>query len=112
MRWLVLSLYFGCLLVLSAYGAHRWYLLWLYRRHRGDGATPLRRFEELPRLTVQLPLYNEMYVAERLIDAICALDYPRERLEREFHHPRFVAEMTRRLKFDRMHANRFLDSQM
>ncbi len=81
MRWFVLSLYFGCLLVLSAYGAHRWYLLWLYRRHRRDDATPARRFDPLPRLTVQLPLYNEMYVAERLIDAVCALDYPRDRLE-------------------------------
>jgi len=80
-RWTVLTVYFGCLLVLSAYGAHRWYLLWLYRRHRRDGATPLRRFDSLPRLTVQLPLYNEMYVAERLIDAVCALDYPRDLLE-------------------------------
>lgn len=81
MRWFVLSLYFGCLLVLSAYGAHRWYLLWLYRRHRADRATPLRRFERLPHLTVQLPIYNEMYVAGRLIDAVCALDYPQDRLE-------------------------------
>ncbi len=81
MRWLVLSAYFGCLLVLSAYGAHRWYLLWLYRRHRRDPATPAHRFERLPRLTVQLPLFNELYVAERLIDAVCALDYPLDRLE-------------------------------
>ena len=81
MRWLVLSLYFGCLLVLSAYGAHRWYLLWLYRRHRRDDLAPRQAFEELPRLTVQLPLFNEMYVAERLIDAVCELDYPADRLE-------------------------------
>jgi len=80
-RWVILSMYFGCLVVLSAYGAHRWYLLWQYWRHRRDDATPKRRFEQLPRLTVQLPLYNEMYVAERLIDAVCELDYPRERLE-------------------------------
>ena len=44
-------------------------------------ANGVRRFERLPRLTVQLPLYNEMYVAERLIDAVCTLDYPRDRLE-------------------------------
>ena len=81
MHWIVLPLYFGCLAVLSAYGAHRWYLLWLYRRHRRDDTEPKNRFERLPRLTVQLPLYNEMYVAERLIDAVCALDYPRDRLE-------------------------------
>jgi len=80
-RWLILSAYFGCLFVLSVYGAHRWYLLWLYRRHRRDEAKPRQRFEQLPRLTVQLPLFNEIYVAERLIDSICALDYPRDRLE-------------------------------
>ncbi len=67
--------------MLSAYGAHRWYLLWLYRRHRADRATPLQRFKRLPHLTVQLPIYNEMYVAGRLIDAVCALDYPKDRLE-------------------------------
>ena len=60
MRWVVLSLYFGCLAVLSLYGAHRWYLLWLYRKHRRAAARPAGTFDELPRLTVQLPLYNEL----------------------------------------------------
>ena len=36
---------------------------------------------DLPRVTVQLPIYNELYVSERLITAACALDYPRERLQ-------------------------------
>jgi len=80
-RWGVLCLYFGSLLGMTVYGCHRWYLVWLYLRHRRETTRPRERFEELPRLTVQLPLYNEMYVAERLIDAVCALDYPRERLE-------------------------------
>jgi cellulose synthase/poly-beta-1,6-N-acetylglucosamine synthase-like glycosyltransferase len=80
-RWTVLSLYFGSLTVMTLYGFHRWYLVWLYLRHRRNPARPATRFTELPRLTVQLPLYNEMYVAERLIDAVCAIDYPRESLE-------------------------------
>ena len=80
-RWGVVALYFGVLSVLSLYGAHRWYLIWLYHRHRNDRAKPQQRFDELPPLTVQLPLFNEMYVARRLIDAVCALDYPRDRLE-------------------------------
>jgi cellulose synthase/poly-beta-1,6-N-acetylglucosamine synthase-like glycosyltransferase len=80
-RWSVLSIYFGCLAVLSLYGAHRWYLLWLYRRHKNAAPEPKQQFETLPLLTVQLPIYNEMYVAERLIDAVCALDYPPDRLE-------------------------------
>ena len=37
--------------------------------------------ESLPRVTVQLPIYNEMYVADRLIDAVCEMDYPRDLLE-------------------------------
>jgi len=80
-RWSVLGAYFSILLVLTAYGVHRWYLIWLLYKHRGDGHRPPARFERLPRLTVQLPLFNEMYVAERLIDSVCALDYPRDRLE-------------------------------
>jgi cellulose synthase/poly-beta-1,6-N-acetylglucosamine synthase-like glycosyltransferase len=81
LRWAVLGLYFGCLGVLTLYGLHRWYLVSLYLRHRHEPRLPARRFPVAPVLTVQLPLYNEMYVAERLIDGICALDYPRERLE-------------------------------
>ena len=81
LRWSVVSLYFGVLLVLSCYGAHRWYLIWLFHRHRRDGFRPAGRFDQPPLLTVQLPLYNEMYVASRLIDSICALDYPKDRLE-------------------------------
>src|SRR5262245_44943912 len=42
---------------------------------------PVHRFAELPSVTIQLPLYNEMYVVDRLVDAVCAIDYPRELLE-------------------------------
>ena len=79
--WSVLAPYLGCLLVLSAYGLHRWHLLRLYRWYRGPDPKPGDRFERLPRLTVQLPLYNEVHVAGRAIRALCALDYPRDRLE-------------------------------
>src|SRR5262245_66683353 len=42
---------------------------------------PVHRFAELPSVTIQLPIYNEMYVVDRLVDAVCAIDYPRELLE-------------------------------
>ena len=77
----VLAVYFACLLVLACYGAHRWYLLGLWLRHRHARAPEPERFDELPTLTVQLPVYNELHVVERLIDAVAALDYPRDRLE-------------------------------
>ena len=67
--------------VLSLYGAHRLLLVidFLRTRRRGPKLPPAPA--EWPLVTVQLPLYNEMYVASRLIDAVAALDYPRDRLE-------------------------------
>src|SRR4029079_14847423 len=62
---------------------HRYYLVYLYMKHRDKapcGPVPALP-AELARVTIQLPIYNEMYVADRLIDAVCEMDYPRERLE-------------------------------
>ncbi len=80
-RTIVLTLYFGVLAVLTLYAAHRWYLLWLFARHRDDAPQPRARFLEPPTLTVQVPLFNEMYVARRVIEAVAALDWPGDRLE-------------------------------
>jgi cellulose synthase/poly-beta-1,6-N-acetylglucosamine synthase-like glycosyltransferase len=81
LRTAVLGLYFGVLAVLTLYGAHRWYLLWLYARHRHRAPRPRDRFDDAPALTVQIPLYNEMYVARRAIESVAALDWPKDRLE-------------------------------
>jgi cellulose synthase/poly-beta-1,6-N-acetylglucosamine synthase-like glycosyltransferase len=80
-RSAVLALYFGVLGVLTLYGAHRWYLLWLYRRHRGDVPRPRARFATPPRLTVQVPLYNEVHVARRVIEAVAGFDWPPDLLD-------------------------------
>lgn len=77
----VIAVYMAVLAVLGLYGGHRGLLLYLYWRHRKDATKPPAQFEELPVVTVQLPMYNEMYVAERLLDAVAAIDYPRDRLE-------------------------------
>ncbi len=69
------------LLGLSAYGLQRYSILYLYLRHRKDRIEPARKFEKLPVITVQLPVYNEIHVAGRLLDAVAALDYPRHLLE-------------------------------
>jgi cellulose synthase/poly-beta-1,6-N-acetylglucosamine synthase-like glycosyltransferase len=74
-------LYFVVLIGLSAYGIHRYLMIYLYFKHRRENPKPASAFSTLPTVTVQLPLFNEMYVAERLIDACAALDYPREKLE-------------------------------
>ena len=80
---LILVLYFFVLSILAIYGWHRYYLIRLYTRNRdnvpADLPPPARK--DLPQVTIQLPIYNEMYVADRLIDTVCEMDYPRELLE-------------------------------
>jgi len=78
---LLLTAYFAVLLALSILGMHRYLMVFLYYRNRNRQPVLVGRFEELPKVTVQLPVYNELYVVERLIDAVCALDYPSDRLE-------------------------------
>src|SRR5581483_1086159 len=78
---LTLATYFFVLIILAVYGWHRYYLVYLYMRHRDREPRPGPALNPLPTVTIQLPLYNEMYVADRLIEAVCAIDYPRELLE-------------------------------
>ncbi len=77
----ILTAYFLVLSVLAVYGLHRYHLVHLYFKHRNRVAEPAARFESLPTVTVQLPVFNERYVVGRLIDAVCRLDYPRSQLE-------------------------------
>ncbi|MEQ1758709.1 MAG: cellulose synthase family protein [Vicinamibacterales bacterium] len=78
---LVLATYFFILVILAVYGWHRYYLVYLYMKNKDVRPVPAGPMEKLPVVTVQLPIYNEMYVADRLIDAVCEIDYPRELLE-------------------------------
>ena len=77
----ILFTYYAVLAVLSIYGTHRYVLVYLYYRHKHRRHEPTERFEEPPEVTVQLPIFNEATVVERLIDAVCAIDYPREKLD-------------------------------
>ena len=78
---LILVLYFFVLSILAIYGWHRYYLVYLYTKNKDRTPRPLPELTNLPRVTVQLPIFNEMYVADRLIDAVCEIDYPRDLLE-------------------------------
>src|SRR5581483_1763258 len=74
--------YFIVLILLASYGVHRYILVYLYYKNRKNRTTePAQRFSELPRVTVQLPIFNEQFVVDRLLNAICQLDYPLDRLE-------------------------------
>ena len=74
--------YFIVLVILASYGIHRYVLVYLYyknKKHRTD--EPRNRFIDLPRVTVQLPIFNEQFVIDRLVDAVCKMDYPADRLD-------------------------------
>lgn len=74
--------YFVVLVLLATYGIHRYTLVYLYYRNKKNQTIePAQRFSELPRVTVQLPIFNEQFVVDRLLQAVCRLDYPREKLD-------------------------------
>ena len=78
--------YFIVMVILAFYGIHRYQLVWLYYKNKKNAAKwdepPMRYAEgQLPYVTIQLPIFNEQFVIDRLIDACCRLDYPRDRFE-------------------------------
>src|SRR5215470_10539373 len=74
--------YFIVLLVLASYGVHRYVLVYLYYKHRKNKAEePPTRFAELPRVTIQLPIFNEQFVIDRLVDCVCRMEYPPDKLQ-------------------------------
>jgi cellulose synthase/poly-beta-1,6-N-acetylglucosamine synthase-like glycosyltransferase len=77
----LLGLYFFVLVILAIFGLHRYVMVYLYYRHRDRRALPKPLPEHLPRVTVQLPLYNEMYVTERLLESVCQIRYPKHLLQ-------------------------------
>ena len=77
----VISLYMVVLSILGLYGFNRGHLLFLYWKHRNDTPKPPRQFVDLPMVTIQLPMFNEMYVAERLLEGVATIDYPKDKFE-------------------------------
>jgi len=79
---LILGSYFFVLVILAVYGWHRYYLVYAYTKNRDRVPGPPPAWDgPLPAVTVQLPLYNEMYVVDRLLQATARIDYPRDLLE-------------------------------
>ncbi len=73
--------YATVLVGLSLYGLHRYAIVYLYLKNKGNVPQPQGEFAQLPRVTVQLPIFNELYVVERLLEAVAKLDYPRDLLD-------------------------------
>lgn len=79
--YLFLLIYFFVLITVFIYASHRYYMVYLYYKHQKDKPVLKDKFESLPRVTVQLPIYNEIYVVRRLIAASCNIDYPKDLLD-------------------------------
>ena len=78
----VLLPYFAVMILLAVYGVHRYTMCYLYYKYRKNyNPNPPRLFDSLPMVTVQLPIFNEQFVIDRLIEAICAMDYPSDKLD-------------------------------
>src|SRR5262245_22502341 len=79
----VIALYFSILILLAITGLYRIRMIYHFWRYLKARPQPKRRFaeHELPRITVQLPLYNELYVVERLLDYVTKIDYPAHLLD-------------------------------
>jgi len=73
--------YLTVLFGLCLYGVHRYVIVYLFFKHRKNVPVPVRLFDNLPRVTVQLPIFNELYVVERLLESVSKLDYPRDLLQ-------------------------------
>src|SRR5438874_3049791 len=72
--------YMSVLIGLSAYGIHRYVIIYLFLKHRRRHTMPAGHFEQLPKVTMQLPIFNEVYVVERLLRSVSEIDYPKELL--------------------------------
>src|SRR5262245_49871941 len=80
--WAMLIPYFTVLIILSIYGLHRYDVIRTYFKYRKNATgEPAKRWTQLPPVTIQLPIYNERYVVERLIDEVTKVEYPRELLQ-------------------------------
>jgi len=73
--------YFIVLVVLALYGMHRYVMVYNFYKYRQNVPGPPPEISEWPRVTVQLPIFNERYVIERLVEAVSHFDYPPELLD-------------------------------
>ena len=73
----VFELFIVSAIIITAYTCNFYYLTYLSIKRK---AVPLTKEIGTPTITIQLPIYNEKYVAKRLVDAVCALDYPKDKM--------------------------------
>lgn len=78
---IVLAVYTMLLVILFFYSLHSFVLIYYYFKFRHRRVRKAKKLTEYPRVTVQLPIYNEKFVVHRLLKSVTGLDYPRHKLE-------------------------------
>jgi len=78
---IVLVSYFVSLFILFVFSSHGFFMIYYYNKYKNVKPLVNANFSPDKKVTIQLPLYNELYVVERLIDSVCEIDYPKENLE-------------------------------
>lgn len=81
MEQVVLIGYFVSLSILFIFGLHGFVMMYYHRKYGHKIPVANKDFKDDVLVTIQLPLYNEMYVIERLINSVCAIDYPKDKME-------------------------------
>ena len=81
MEEIILIVYISSLSILFVFGSHGFIMIYYYLKYRSVKNSDIGTLEEYPPVTIQLPVYNELYVVGRLIEAACGIVYPREKLE-------------------------------
>src|ERR1041385_4626708 len=81
MQDFIIGAYFISLSILFLFGSSGFVMIYYYMKHRNKKMVQAPPLSEYPVVTIQLPLYNEFYVIERLIEAACRIDYPKDRME-------------------------------
>jgi len=77
----ILVAYFISIFILFAFGSHFFIMLYYYNKYKNVKPKVDGELKEFPMVTIQLPIYNEIYVVRRLLDSVCKIDYPKEKLE-------------------------------
>lgn len=78
---ILIASYAIAIVTLALFGLHKYFLLYLFWKYKNKPTFEPGELNPLPVVTVQLPIFNERYVVERLIEAVCSLDYPKDLLE-------------------------------
>ena len=78
---IVLVSYFISLSILFIFGLHGFIMIFYYNKYRNVKQIPQKDFTPDKAVTIQLPLYNELYVVERIINSVCEINYPKDKLE-------------------------------